>query len=83
MSQQHFLFAVHRQKKLERVFVVGTPLKESLSSTVTAGIVSGFRTQKEQRFIQADAPISPGISLFIPIDDALSALKIARSLPAS
>ena len=98
-------------KKLERVFVVGTPLKESLSSTVTAGIVSGFRTQKEQRFIQADAPISPGnsggplidqngnvlgvsvakfvgrgsegISLFIPIDDALSALKIVRSLPAS
>jgi serine protease Do len=98
-------------KKLERVFVVGTPLKESLGSTVTAGIISGFRTEKGQRFIQADAPISPGnsggplidqngnvlgvsvakyvgrgsegISLFIPIDDALSALKISRSLPAS
>ena len=32
--------------KLERVFVVGTTLRESLSSTVTSEIVSGFRFKK-------------------------------------
>ncbi len=94
-------------KKLERVYVVGTPMKESLSSTITAGIVSGFRNEHGWRFLQADAPVSPGnsggplidqngnvlgvsvaklmgegaegISLFIPISDALSFLGITRS----
>ena len=97
--------------KLERVFVVGTPLRESLSSTVTSGIVSGFRSEKDQRYIQADAPISPGnsggplidqngnvlgvsvkkfigggaegIGLFIPINDALAALKVSGFSPGS
>ena len=45
-------------KKLEAIYVVGTPMKESLSSTVTSGIISGFRSEKQQRYIQADAPIS-------------------------
>jgi S1-C subfamily serine protease len=46
------------------VFAVGTPIDESLSSTVTKGIVSAIRkdTASGQTFIQADAAISPGNS---------------------
>jgi S1-C subfamily serine protease len=46
------------------VYVVGTPIKESLESTVTKGIVSALRTDiaSGKRFIQADVAISPGSS---------------------
>ena len=48
-------------KLLERVYVVGTPLKEELRSTATAGVVSAIRRDKRSdlRFIQADAAITP------------------------
>ncbi len=49
-------------RKLERVYVVGTPIDERLRSTVTTGIVSGIREDGKNSFIQADAPISPGNS---------------------
>lgn len=91
-------------KNLERIYVVGTPIDESLRSTVTSGIVSGTRKLGSTSFIQADAPISPGnsggplldefgnviglsvakiaipgsegLGLFVPIADALNALRI-------
>lgn len=91
-------------KRLERIYVVGTPVDESLRSTVTSGIVSGTREYGQTSFIQADAPISPGnsggplldeygnvlglsvakialqgsegLGLFVPITDALNALRI-------
>jgi serine protease Do len=46
------------------VFVVGSPLKESLGNTVTRGIVSAIRTDSSsgRQFIQSDAAISPGNS---------------------
>lgn len=46
------------------VFVIGSPMDESLSSTVTKGIVSAIRMGdvNGMRFIQADAAISPGNS---------------------
>jgi S1-C subfamily serine protease len=46
------------------VFVVGSPMKESLGNTVTRGIVSAIRTDSASglRFIQSDAAISPGNS---------------------
>lgn len=51
-------------RRLERVFVVGSPLKEDLHSTVTTGIVSAIRrdTNSGLRFIQSDAAISLGNS---------------------
>ena len=46
------------------VFVIGSPMDESLSNTVTKGIVSAIRQPDGNglRFIQADAAISPGNS---------------------
>lgn len=51
-------------KTLERVYAIGSPLHESLKSTVTSGIVSGIRRIKpdNQLLIQADVPVSPGNS---------------------
>jgi len=48
----------------ETVYVIGSPLKESLHSTVTKGIVSSIRIDEvtKKRFIQSDASISPGNS---------------------
>jgi serine protease Do len=91
-------------QKLEKIFVVGTPIHEKFSSTITSGIISGVRGGRAGSFIQADAPVSPGnsggpllddrgnvlgvsvakiiatgsegLSMFIPIHDALDALKI-------
>ena len=49
-------------KPLEPVFAIGTPVEEGLSSSVTAGVVSGIRRHNDLEFIQADAAISPGNS---------------------
>ena len=51
-------------KLLEKVYVIGSPIKEELHSTVTTGIVSAVRRDKRSglEFIQADAAISPGNS---------------------
>jgi len=98
-------------QKLERIYVVGTPIDESLSSTVTSGVISGLRNSPDGALIQADASISPGnsggpllddkgnvlglsvqkiiargsegLSLFVPIHDALDALKIRLVKPSA
>ncbi len=44
------------------LFVVGTPGSEQLASTVTKGIVSGYREIDGVKFIQTDASLSPGNS---------------------
>lgn len=51
-------------KPLEKVYVIGSPIKEELHSTVTTGIVSAVRRDKRSglEFIQSDAAISPGNS---------------------
>lgn len=48
----------------QEVFAIGTPMDEGLKSTVTKGIISGFRKDPASglRFIQADVSISPGNS---------------------
>lgn len=48
----------------EEVFVIGSPVKESLNGTVTKGILSAIRTDKDSglSFLQSDASISPGNS---------------------
>ncbi|MBT5076501.1 MAG: trypsin-like peptidase domain-containing protein, partial [Rhodospirillales bacterium] len=90
--------------RLEQVYAIGTPIEEGLHSTISKGIVSGFRNFNGKKFIQSDTSISPGnsggplvdqngnvvgvsvlkvvtpgaegLGLFIPISNALSALKI-------
>lgn len=49
---------------LEKVFVIGSPLMESLKSTVTSGVVSAVRLRARSGlvFIQSDAAITPGNS---------------------
>jgi S1-C subfamily serine protease len=44
------------------VFAVGSPLTESLSGTVTSGIVSGTRLLDGVNWIQSDVAVSPGNS---------------------
>jgi S1-C subfamily serine protease len=46
----------------ETVYVVGTPLDEKLSLTVTKGIISQHRTLKDQTYYQTDAVINKGNS---------------------
>jgi S1-C subfamily serine protease len=48
----------------EEVVAIGTPLSLELESTVSNGIVSGFRTVEEEggKFLQITTPISPGSS---------------------
>lgn len=51
-------------RPVEDVYAVGSPLLESLSATITKGIVSSVRSSSadEPSYIQADVPISPGNS---------------------
>ena len=44
------------------VFVIGTPVTESLSHTMTQGIVSGLRLSSGVTLIQTDAAVNPGSS---------------------
>jgi len=53
----------------EDVYVVGSPFDPKLRSTVTKGIVSGFRTIDGRSYIQADAAITPGNSGGPLVDD--------------
>ena len=55
---------LNEPKITDEVFAVGTPINESLKTTVTKGIISNFRNDKASnlRFIQSDASISPGNS---------------------
>lgn len=44
------------------VWAIGTPLDKSLGSTITKGIISGFREDAGHRFIQTDVSINEGNS---------------------
>jgi S1-C subfamily serine protease len=46
----------------DTLYAMGTPLDESLSHTVTRGILSARRTLAERPFYQTDAAINPGNS---------------------
>ena len=46
----------------ERVYAIGNPLDESLSGTLTSGIVSSDRTMDGFNYIQSDTAINPGNS---------------------
>ena len=44
------------------VYAVGTPQYEHLSTTITKGIISAYRTQDDLKFIQSDMATQPGSS---------------------
>lgn len=46
----------------EVVYVLGSPLGAKFNTTLTKGILSGYRTLKEQRYLQSDVTILPGNS---------------------
>lgn len=46
----------------DNLYVIGTPLDESLSHTVTKGILSATRQRDGQSYYQTDAAINPGNS---------------------
>ena len=61
------------------VYVIGTPLSESLSHTVTRGIISAVRTDGERPLYQTDAAINPGNSGGPAFDDRGEVIGIAVS----
>ncbi|HJV53691.1 MAG TPA: trypsin-like peptidase domain-containing protein [Noviherbaspirillum sp.] len=46
----------------EEVYALGSPLGEQFSTTLTRGILSGYRTLGAKRFLQSDVSILPGNS---------------------
>lgn len=46
----------------ESVFALGSPLGDKFNTSVTRGIVSGYRTLDESRYLQSDVAILPGDS---------------------
>lgn len=46
----------------DTIYVIGTPLDESLSNTITKGIYSAYREHEGQNYYQTDAAINPGNS---------------------
>ena len=46
----------------EDVYALGSPLEESLKSTLSKGIVSAFREENKLNFIQSDVNVNPGNS---------------------
>jgi len=52
-----------------QVYVIGTPLEQKLAQSVSAGIVSGFRVERNLRFIQSEANAQHGNSGGPMLDD--------------
>ncbi len=46
----------------DEVYVLGSPLQEELSATLSKGVLSGFRLQDERRIMQSDVNVLPGCS---------------------
>jgi serine protease Do len=62
----------------EEVYALGSPFGESLSQSVTRGIVSGIREIEKVRWLQSDVTIAPGSSGGPLIDAAGGVVGLAR-----
>jgi serine protease Do len=60
-----------------KVYAIGTPLDVNLSTTLSSGIISGFRIEDGQRYIQSDTNILPGNSGGPLLDENGNVLGIA------
>lgn len=63
----------------QRVYAIGSPLDESMSGSVTSGIVSGVRELDGYNWIQSDTAISPGNSGGPLIDENGSVVGISTA----
>jgi S1-C subfamily serine protease len=61
------------------VYAVGSPLDEKLHSTLSRGIISGYREKQKKRLIQSDVNIRPGNSGGPLVDKSGAAVGIAVS----
>lgn len=62
----------------DEVFAMGSPFGETLSGTVTRGIISAERNLSGQRFIQSDVAINPGNSGGPLVDSSGAIVAIAE-----
>ena len=46
----------------EEVYAIGSPLGDKFSGTLTRGVLGGYRTLEDKRFLQSDVAILPGSS---------------------
>lgn len=46
----------------EEVYALGSPLGDKFNTSLTRGVLSGYRTLQEQRYLQSDVVILPGNS---------------------
>ena len=46
----------------DEVYAIGSPLGDKFSGTLTRGVLSGYRTLDDKRFLQSDVAILPGSS---------------------
>jgi len=71
-------------RRLKKVFVIGSPILESMQSTVTTGIVSALRRRlpSDLTFIQSDAAISGGNSGGPMLDEFGNVIGVAVSTSA-
>lgn len=46
----------------DEIYAIGSPTGESLSYSITKGVISGFRDIDDKKFIQIDASVNPGNS---------------------
>lgn len=59
------------------VFILGSPAGEALSFSVSKGVVSGYRTFEDTRFVQLDASVNPGNSGGPAVDASGTVVGIA------
>lgn len=60
----------------DSIFVIGSPMEPGLESTVSAGIISAFRTEDDLRYIQSDVSVLPGNSGGPMFDDKGNVIAI-------
>jgi S1-C subfamily serine protease len=61
------------------VFAIGSPLDEKNEGTVSAGVISSYRTDENLRFIQSDVNVMPGNSGGPLLDDKGNVLGLTVS----
>lgn len=77
----YFPISKRNVKVTDTVYAIGTPLRESLKTTITKGIVSAlrYRNKQELSFYQVDAEIAPGSSGGPLVDELGNVIGLAVS----
>ncbi|MDP2152333.1 MAG: S1C family serine protease [Methylotenera sp.] len=76
---KHFKIIRNRPVIGSNVYALGSPLTEKLSSTLTRGIISGYREESNKTLIQSDVNIRPGNSGGPLVDENGNVVGIAVS----